>query len=90
MVGQRHCDFEFDLFGGLELGAIGGDAMHAHLEQRMNMLGSKAVGRVFSILRIFLLQTLGLARRRIGAARGGALCRPATVFGNAAAGSCAA
>ena len=45
------------------LGAIGvAMAMHAHLEQRMDMLAIlKAVGARFGdLLRIFLLQTLGL------------------------------
>jgi len=45
------------------LGAIGvAMAMHAHLEQRMDMLAIlKAVGaRSSDLLRIFLLQTLGL------------------------------
>ena len=52
------------------LGAIGvAMAMHAHLEQRMDMLAIlKALGaRSADLLRIFLLQTLGLGlARRIG------------------------
>ena len=49
------------------LGAIGvAMAMHAHLEQRMDMLAIlKAVGaRSADLLRIFLLQTLGLGSGR--------------------------
>ena len=71
------------------LGAIGvAMAMHAHLEQRMDMLAIlKAIGADSSdLLRIFLLQTLGLGlaggllrrrrwRRRDGRAAGG--LRPA-------------
>ena len=48
------------------LGAIGvAMAMHAHLEQRMDMLAIlKAIGaRSADLLRIFLLQTLGLGLR---------------------------
>lgn len=60
------------------LGAIGvAMAMHAHLEQRMDMLGIlKAVGaRSSDLLRIFLLQTLalGLAGGLLGVAAGGAV-----------------
>lgn len=70
------------------LGAIGvAMAMHAHLEQRMDMLAIlKAVGaRSSDLLRIFLLQTLalGLAGGMVGVAAGGGvmLAMPA-VFGN--------
>src|SRR3569833_4340539 len=57
------------------LGAIGvAMAMHAHLEQRMDMLAIlKAVGaRSSDLLRIFLLQTLsiGLAGALLGVAAG--------------------
>jgi putative ABC transport system permease protein len=60
------------------LGAIGvAMAMHAHLEQRMDMLAIlKAVGaRSSDLLRIFLLQTLalGLAGGLLGVAAGGAV-----------------
>ena len=66
------------------LGAIGvAMAMHAHLEQRMDMLAIlKALGaRSSDLLRIFLLQTLGLGlaggidwRRRRCRGNGGAAC----------------
>ena len=60
------------------LGAIGvAMAMHAHLEQRMDMLAIlKAVGAgSVDLLRIFLLQTLGLglAGGLLGVAAGGAV-----------------
>jgi putative ABC transport system permease protein len=60
------------------LGAIGvAMAMHAHLEQRMDMLAIlKAVGaRSSDLLRIFLVQTLGLglAGALLGVAAGGAV-----------------
>ena len=70
------------------LGAIGvAMAMHAHLEQRMDILAIlKAVGAGSSdLLRIFLLQTLGLglAGGLIGAAAGLAVMESLpTVFGN--------
>jgi putative ABC transport system permease protein len=70
------------------LGAIGvAMSMHAHLEQRMDVLAIlKAIGAGSSdLLRIFLLQTmgLGLAGAMIGVAAGGGvmLALPA-VFGN--------
>jgi putative ABC transport system permease protein len=70
------------------LGAIGvAMSMHAHLEQRMDVLAIlKAIGAGSGdLLRIFLLQTmgLGLAGALIGVAAGGAvmLALPA-VFGN--------
>lgn len=70
------------------LGAIGvAMSMHAHLEQRMDMLAIlKAVGAGSSdLLRIFLLQTmgLGLAGALLGVVAGGGvmLALPA-VFGN--------
>lgn len=70
------------------LGAIGvAMAMHAHLEQRMDMLAIlKAVGaRSADLLRIFLLQTLGLglAGGVLGVAAGIALMEfLPVVFGN--------
>jgi putative ABC transport system permease protein len=69
------------------LGAIGvGMAMHAHLEQRMDMLAIlKAVGASSSdLLRIFLLQTLGLglAGGLLGVAAGvGVMAALPAVFG---------
>src|SRR3984885_13102801 len=69
------------------LGAIGvAMAMHAHLEQRMDMLAIlKAVGAQSSdLLRIFLLQTLGLgfAGGLLGVAAGvGVMAALPTVFG---------
>jgi len=69
------------------LGAIGvAMAMHAHLEQRMDMLAIlKAVGAGSSdLLRIFLLQTLGLglAGGLVGVAAGvGVMAALPTVFG---------
>ena len=69
------------------LGAIGvAMAMHAHLEQRMNMLAIlKAVGASSAdLLRIFLLQTLGLglAGGLLGVAAGvGVMAVLPTVFG---------
>ncbi|MDR3737019.1 MAG: ABC transporter permease [Acidobacteriaceae bacterium] len=69
------------------LGAIGvAMAMHAHLEQRMDMLAIlKAVGaRAGDLLRIFLLQTLalGLAGGVAGVvAGGGVMLALPTVFG---------
>jgi putative ABC transport system permease protein len=70
------------------LGAIGvAMAMHAHLEQRMDMLAIlKAVGAGSSdLLRIFLLQTLGLglAGALLGVAAGvGVMAALPAVFGN--------
>jgi len=70
------------------LGAIGvAMAMHAHLEQRMDMLAIlKAVGAGSSdLLRIFLLQTLGLglAGGVLGVAAGvGVMAALPAVFGN--------
>jgi putative ABC transport system permease protein len=70
------------------LGAIGvAMAMHAHLEQRMDMLAIlKAVGAGSSdLLRIFLLQTLGLglAGGILGVAAGvGVMAALPAVFGN--------
>jgi putative ABC transport system permease protein len=70
------------------LGAIGvAMAMHAHLEQRMDMLAIlKAVGANSSdLLRIFLLQTLGLglAGGIVGVAAGvGVMAALPAVFGN--------
>jgi putative ABC transport system permease protein len=70
------------------LGAIGvAMAMHAHLEQRMDMLAIlKAVGAQSSdLLRIFLLQTLGLglAGGLLGVAAGvGVMAALPAVFGN--------
>jgi putative ABC transport system permease protein len=70
------------------LGAIGvAMAMHAHLEQRMDMLAIlKAVGAGSAdLLRIFLLQTLalGLAGGLVGVAAGvGVMAALPTVFGN--------
>jgi putative ABC transport system permease protein len=70
------------------LGAIGvAMAMHAHLEQRMDMLAIlKAVGASSSdLLRIFLLQTmgLGLAGALLGVAAGvGVMEALPAVFGN--------
>ena len=70
------------------LGAIGvAMAMHAHLEQRMDMLAIlKAVGAGSSdLLRIFLLQTLslGLAGAVLGVAAGvGVMAALPAVFGN--------
>ena len=70
------------------LGAIGvAMAMHAHLEQRMDMLAIlKAVGAGSGdLLRIFLLQTLGLglAGGLLGvAAGGGVMAALPAVFGN--------
>ena len=70
------------------LGAIGvAMAMHAHLEQRMDMLAIlKAVGAGSSdLLRIFLLQTLGLglAGAMLGVAAGvGVMAALPAVFGN--------
>jgi len=70
------------------LGAIGvAMAMHAHLEQRMDMLAIlKAVGATSSdLLRIFLLQTLGLglAGALLGVAAGaGVMEALPAVFGN--------
>jgi putative ABC transport system permease protein len=70
------------------LGAIGvAMAMHAHLEQRMDMLAIlKAVGAGSSdLLRIFLLQTLGLglAGGILGVAAGvGVMIAMPAVFGN--------
>jgi putative ABC transport system permease protein len=70
------------------LGAIGvAMAMHAHLEQRMDMLAIlKAVGaRSGDLLRIFLLQTLGLglAGGILGVAVGvGVMAALPAVFGN--------
>ena len=70
------------------LGAIGvAMAMHAHLEQRMDMLAIlKAVGAGSSdLLRIFLLQTLalGLAGGLLGVAAGvGVMAALPAVFGN--------
>jgi putative ABC transport system permease protein len=70
------------------LGAIGvAMAMHAHLEQRMDMLAIlKAVGAGSSdLLRIFLLQTLGLglAGGLVGVAAGvGVMAALPVVFGN--------
>jgi putative ABC transport system permease protein len=69
------------------LGAIGvAMAMHAHLEQRMDMLAIlKAVGaRSADLLRIFLLQTLalGLAGGLLGVAAGaGVMAALPSVFG---------
>jgi putative ABC transport system permease protein len=69
------------------LGAIGvGMAMHAHLEQRMDMLAIlKAVGASSGgLLRIFLLQTLGLglAGGLLGVAAGvGVMAALPAVFG---------
>ena len=69
------------------LGAIGvAMAMHAHLEQRMDMLAIlKAVGaRSADLLRIFLLQTLGLglAGGLLGVAAGvGVMAALPAVFG---------
>jgi putative ABC transport system permease protein len=69
------------------LGAIGvAMAMHAHLEQRMDMLAIlKAVGaRSADLLRIFLLQTLGLglAGGLLGTAAGlGVMAALPAVFG---------
>jgi putative ABC transport system permease protein len=69
------------------LGAIGvGMAMHAHLEQRMDMLAIlKAIGAGSSdLLRIFLLQTmgLGLAGGVLGVAAGlGVMAALPAVFG---------
>jgi putative ABC transport system permease protein len=69
------------------LGAIGvAMAMHAHLEQRMDMLAIlKAVGaRSADLLRIFLLQTLalGLAGGILGVAAGaGVMAALPSVFG---------
>jgi len=69
------------------LGAIGvAMAMHAHLEQRMDMLAIlKAVGASSTdLLRIFLLQTLGLglAGGLVGVAAGvGVMAALPTVFG---------
>ncbi|MGD0737151.1 MAG: FtsX-like permease family protein [Terracidiphilus sp.] len=69
------------------LGAIGvAMAMHAHLEQRMDMLAIlKAVGaRSSDLLRIFLLQTLGLglAGGLLGVAAGvGVMAALPAVFG---------
>ena len=70
------------------LGAIGvAMAMHAHLEQRMDMLAIlKAVGAGSAdLLRIFLLQTLGLglAGALLGVAAGvGVMAALPAVFGN--------
>ena len=70
------------------LGAIGvAMSMHAHLEQRMDMLAIlKAIGAGSSdLLRIFLLQTmgLGLAGAIIGVAAGaGVMLALPAVFGN--------
>jgi putative ABC transport system permease protein len=70
------------------LGAIGvAMAMHAHLEQRMDMLAIlKAIGASSSdLLRIFLLQTLGLgfAGALLGVAAGvGVMEALPAVFGN--------
>ena len=70
------------------LGAIGvAMAMHAHLEQRMDMLAIlKAVGASSrDLLRIFLLQTLGLglAGGLVGVAAGvGVMVALPAVFGN--------
>jgi putative ABC transport system permease protein len=70
------------------LGAIGvAMAMHAHLEQRMDMLAIlKAVGAGSGdLLRIFLLQTLGLglAGGLLGVAAGvGVMAALPAVFGN--------
>jgi putative ABC transport system permease protein len=70
------------------LGAIGvAMAMHAHLEQRMDMLAIlKAVGATSTdLLRIFLLQTLalGLAGGLLGVAAGvGVMAALPTVFGH--------
>ncbi len=70
------------------LGAIGvAMAMHAHLEQRMDMLAIlKAVGAGSGdLLRIFLLQTLGLglAGGMVGVAAGvGVMAALPAVFGN--------
>jgi len=70
------------------LGAIGvAMAMHAHLEQRMDMLAIlKAVGAGSGdLLRIFLLQTLGLglAGGALGVAAGvGVMAALPAVFGN--------
>jgi putative ABC transport system permease protein len=70
------------------LGAIGvAMAMHAHLEQRMDMLAIlKAVGAGSAdLLRIFLLQTLslGLAGGLLGVAAGvGVMAALPVVFGN--------
>jgi putative ABC transport system permease protein len=70
------------------LGAIGvAMAMHAHLEQRMDMLAIlKAVGAGSGdLLRIFLLQTLGLglAGGMLGVAAGvGVMAALPAVFGN--------
>jgi putative ABC transport system permease protein len=70
------------------LGAIGvAMAMHAHLEQRMDMLAIlKAVGAgSWDLLRIFLLQTmgLGLAGGLVGVAAGvGVMAALPGVFGN--------
>ena len=70
------------------LGAIGvAMAMHAHLEQRMDMLAIlKAVGAGSGdLLRIFLLQTLGLglAGGLVGVAAGvGVMAALPAVFGN--------
>ena len=70
------------------LGAIGvAMAMHAHLEQRMDMLAIlKAIGATSSdLLRIFLLQTLGLglAGALLGVAAGvGVMEALPAVFGN--------
>ena len=70
------------------LGAIGvAMAMHAHLEQRMDMLAIlKAVGAGSGdLLRIFLLQTLGLglAGGLLGVAAGvGVMAALPSAFGN--------
>ena len=78
------------------LGAIGvAMAMHAHLEQRMDMLAIlKAVGAGSAdLLRIFLLQTLGLglAGGLLGVAAGvGVMAALPAVFGKLLAGSCCA
>ena len=70
------------------LGAIGvGMAMHAHLEQRMDMLAIlKALGAGSGdLLRIFLLQTLGLglAGALLGVAAGaGVMAALPSAFGN--------
>ena len=78
------------------LGAIGvAMAMHAHLEQRMDMLAIlKAVGAGSAdLLRIFLLQTLGLglAGGVLGVAAGvGVMAALPAVFGKLLAGACGA
>jgi putative ABC transport system permease protein len=72
----------------MALGAIGvAMAMHAHLEQRMDMLAIlKAVGASSAdLLRIFLLQTLGLglAGALLGVAAGvGVMAALPSAFGN--------